>query len=140
MAKDAEKEVLESICTSAAGSGFISEDERQRLKAVFGERFERAIKSVEQSRVKKYTFKPSGRVVWIVVGREKEYEILPEAEYCSCDDFYFHVISTESGYCYHLIAQKLANALGQAELVEEGDEFFVSLMSEWRNQALRPDS
>jgi len=132
--------MLDSICASATRSGFISEVDHQRLKAAFGERFERATKSVEETRVKRYTFQPSGRVVWVVVGREKEYEILPKAEYCSCDDFYFHVISTDSEYCYHLIAQKLADALGMAGLVQEGDEFYDSLLNEWRRQALRASS
>ncbi|RJS90038.1 hypothetical protein CW700_01840, partial [Candidatus Bathyarchaeota archaeon] len=84
----------------------------------------------------RYTFQPSGRVVWIVVGKEGEYQILPRAGYCSCDDFYFRIINGEAGLCYHLIAQRLAEALGRFEEVEEGDEFYDALMAEWRSQAL----
>jgi hypothetical protein len=34
--------------------------------------------------------------------------------------------------CYHLIAQKIANALGWYETIEERDELYDSLMAEWK--------
>jgi predicted nucleic acid-binding Zn finger protein len=53
---------------------------------------QRLLRPLKENRVKKYTFKPSGRVVWVVVGKERDYLIMPDAEFCSCDDFYFRVI------------------------------------------------
>jgi predicted nucleic acid-binding Zn finger protein len=87
---------------------------------------------VERRRVKKYVFGPSGRVVWVVVGRESEYQVLPESGYCDCSDFYFRVVDGEVGLCYHLMAQRLAEVLEEYEEIREEDEFYEPLMEEWR--------
>jgi predicted nucleic acid-binding Zn finger protein len=87
---------------------------------------------VERRRVKRYVFEPSGRVVWVVVGRESEYQVLPESGYCDCSDFYFRVVDGEAGLCYHLMAQRLAEALVEYEEIREEDEFYEPLMEEWR--------
>jgi predicted nucleic acid-binding Zn finger protein len=50
---------------------------------------------VKEKRVKKYIFKPSNRVRWIVVGRTRDYIVLPSVGYCSCEDFFFRVMSHE---------------------------------------------
>lgn len=131
-----EQRVLREVCEEARRLGRLPEDRLGELRALLGERLERALRAVEEMRVKRYTFQPSGRVVWIVVGKEREYQILPRAGYCSCDDFYFRIINGEAGLCYHLIAQRLAEALGRFEEVEEGDGFYGTLMAEWRSQAL----
>ncbi|MCD6263162.1 hypothetical protein J7L60_01965 [Candidatus Bathyarchaeota archaeon] len=128
--------VLREICEEARRLGRLPGERLAELRALLGERLERALRAVEETRVKRYTFKPSGRIIWIVVGKEGEYQILPRAGYCSCDDFYFRIINGEAGLCYHLIAQRLAEALGRFEEVEEGDEFYDALMAEWRSQAL----
>lgn len=103
-----------------------------KLYETFGQRFTRAFEALKENRVKKYVFKPSGRTVWIVVGRERDYLIMPEVEFCTCDDFYFRVLDRKVHLCYHLIAQKLAKNLDWYELVEEHDELYDSLMIEWR--------
>jgi predicted nucleic acid-binding Zn finger protein len=131
-----EKKALREASEEARMLGRVSEERTTQLRSVFGDRFERALRLVEEKRVKKYLFEPSGRIIWIVVGKEKEYQILPRAGYCPCDDFYFRVINGETGLCYHLIAQCLAEALGIFEEVREGDEFYEPLMAEWRSQAL----
>jgi predicted nucleic acid-binding Zn finger protein len=87
---------------------------------------------VEQRRVKKYIFEPSGRVVWVIVGRKSEYQVLPESGYCDCSDFYFRVVDGEAGLCYHLMAQRLAEALEEYEEIREEDEFHAPLHEEWR--------
>jgi len=127
-----EVETARKICEEAGKTGRLTEEHRKRLREVFGERFEKAWKAVEEGRVKRYVFKPSGRVVWIVVGEEAEYRILPRAMFCSCDDFYFRVIGGERGMCYHLLAWMIAEALSRFEEVEEGDELYDDLMEEWR--------
>ncbi len=106
-----------------------------RLRSAFGDRFDKAWRLVEERRVKLYVFEPSGRWTWIVVGKGGEYQILPASGYCSCSDFYFRVIDGEAGFCYHLIGQRLAEALGSYDTVHEGDEFFDALMAEWREQS-----
>jgi predicted nucleic acid-binding Zn finger protein len=55
-----------------------------------------------------------------------------EAEFCTCDDFYFRVLDRKIHLCYHLIAQKIARNLGWYETIEETDELYKSLMNEWK--------
>ena len=133
-----ERAELREASEEAKSSGRLSKERVAELRSLFGERFEKALRLLEERRVKRYAFEPSGRIVWVVVGKEKEYQILPRAGYCSCDDFYFRVIDGETGLCYHLIAQSLAEALGVYEEIREGDEFYDSLVAEWRRQSIEP--
>jgi predicted nucleic acid-binding Zn finger protein len=87
---------------------------------------------MREGRVKKYVFSPSGRVVWVVLGRERDYLIMPEAEFCPCDDFYFRVLDKKVHMCYHLLTQKLAANLGWFELFEENDDSYGMLMKDWK--------
>jgi predicted nucleic acid-binding Zn finger protein len=86
--------------------------------------------------VKKYIFKPSGRIVWIVVGREQEYFLIPEF-YCQCDDFYINVvIRRKTTACYHILAQAIAERLGKFENFVASDSDFIRLNSEWKKQSV----
>ena len=128
-----ERRTLEGICDELRSTGEVTRAQWDRLKGALGERFDKAWELVEQRRVKRYLFEPSGRVVWIAVGRGSEYQVLPESGYCDCSDFYFRVVDGEAGLCYHLLGQRLADALNAYEEVHEGDEFHDGLMEEWRN-------
>jgi predicted nucleic acid-binding Zn finger protein len=132
MAENSESNILDVICREAKREGKLTGKNLTRLYEVFGSRFTRAFEALKDGRVKKYVFKPSGRTVWIVVGKEKDYLIMPEAEFCTCDDFYFRVLDREVHMCYHLIAQKLAKNLDWYETIEEHDELYDSLMAEWK--------
>lgn len=103
-----------------------------QLAMDFGERGENAWEILRENRVKRYTFKPSGRMVWIVVGREGDHLIYPAVGYCGCDDFYFFVMEGKALVCQHLIAQRLAERLGWFDAVEESDDLFDVLMEDWR--------
>lgn len=127
-----EEQILEEICKKIHEKGFLSEEQKQVLLKIFGKRLENALKTVEERAVKKYVFKPSGLTVWIIVGKERDYQVIPSVNYCSCDDFYFRVIGKEVPLCYHIIAQKIAEALNKFELITESDTFFDILMKEWR--------
>jgi len=83
-----------------------------KLSKIYGPRFLRAWELVKGRRVKKHVFQPSGKVMWIAVGREREYVIYPAVGYCSCEDFYFAVMGGEALACQHLIAQRLTESLG----------------------------
>ena len=128
----AETQSLQEICLEAKEKGQLTEDHFVELRTLFGQRFSNAWEAIEDSRVKRYVFKPSERVVWIVVGRKRDYLILPAAGFCSCDDFYFGVMEGKAFLCYHLIAQKLAEALGRYDQIEDDDELFEVLMREWK--------
>jgi predicted nucleic acid-binding Zn finger protein len=127
-----ETELLKKICKKAESEGKVTEVYLSQLSTAFGLRFKKAWESLKERRVKKYIFKPSGRVVWIVVGKERDYLLMTIADFCSCDDFYFRVMNREVHLCYHLIAQKLAKALKWYDLIEEEDELYDTLMKEWK--------
>lgn len=132
-----ERRILEGVCDSVRSSRQLTRSQWDRLRSAFGDRFDKAWRLVEERRVKHYVFEPSGRRAWIVVGKGGEYQILPASGYCGCNDFYFRVIDGEAGFCYHLIGQRLAEALDSYDLVHEGDEFFDALMTEWRDHPQR---
>jgi len=127
-----EIKVLEKVCEEAKTKGEVTGNQLTQLSEAFGSRFTKAWETLKEKRVKKYVFSPSRRIVWIVVGREREYQIMPAAGFCSCDDFYFRVMDQEAHICYHLIAQKIADALEWYDKVEEEDRLYDCLMEEWK--------
>jgi predicted nucleic acid-binding Zn finger protein len=132
MDESSETEMLNVICKEAKAEGKLTGKNLTKLYEIFGQRFTRAFEALKENRVKKYAFKPSGKTVWIVVGKERDYLIMPEAEFCTCDDFYFRVLDRQVHLCYHLIAQKLGKNLGWYETIEDHDEIYESLMAEWK--------
>ena len=125
--------MLNKICRTTKTEGKLSGKNLTALYDLFGQRFTKALDALKENRIKKYSFKPSSRTVWIVIGRERDYLIMPEAEFCTCDDFYFRVLDKKVHLCYHLIAQKIARNLGWYETIEENDELHETLMNEWKN-------
>ncbi|MDI9643768.1 MAG: hypothetical protein QFX35_00950 [Candidatus Verstraetearchaeota archaeon] len=98
------------------------------------QRISKALEAVESGAVKKYVFKPSMRTVWIVVGKEREYQVIPKL-YCQCDDFYINVvIRRKATACYHLIAQEIAESQGKYEKYNATDTDFLRLNKEWKRQ------
>jgi predicted nucleic acid-binding Zn finger protein len=135
MSDNQELDTLNAICREAKAAGKLSGNNLTELYELFGSRFSKALDALKEGRVKKYTFKPSGRVVWIVVGRERDYLIMPEAEFCTCDDFYFRVLDKKVHMCYHLLTQKIAQNLIWYESIEADDESYEMLMKEWKKAA-----
>jgi len=127
---------LEQILRDLRISREISSQNWQRLRNTFGDRFDRAWKLVTENRLKKYVFKPSGRTLWVAIGQNAEYLIYSNAGYCSCSDFYFRVLDHEKAYCYHLLAQKMAEALNHFDLVEEEDEAYQPLLEIWKEYSV----
>lgn len=136
MASLREHLVLEQILRDLRISREISSQNWQRLRNTFGDRFDKAWKLVTEKRIKKYIFKPSGRTLWIAIGQNAEYLIYSNAGYCSCSDFYFKVLDHEKAYCYHLLAQKIAEALNHFDLVEEEDEAYARLLEIWKEYSV----
>jgi predicted nucleic acid-binding Zn finger protein len=130
--ESSEIDELNVICKQAKVEDKLSGKNLTELYDLFGQRFTKALEALKENRVKKYVFKPSNRVVWIVVGRERDYLLMPEAEFCMCDDFYFRVLDKKIHLCYHLIAQKIARNLSWYDVIDENDELYQSLMTEWR--------
>jgi len=130
MKKTLEANLLEDICETVKSEGQVSEAHVARLSEAFGQRGAKALEALQEGRIKKYVFKPSGRVVWIVVGKRRDYLVMPAIDYCSCYDFYFQF---DHGHvCYHIIAQKLAEATGKFDSFEDDDQFYDVLIKEWK--------
>ena len=101
------------------------------LRGKFGEKLDRALKAFEDGHVKKYTFKPSKRQVWIVVGRTRDYQVIPRL-FCMCDDFYLNVVVRGSDpLCYHILAQMIAEVTQKFDKIEERDQKYELFMREW---------
>ncbi len=132
MNNNSEIDTLNAICREAKAENRLSGKNLTVLYELFGQRFTKALNALKENRVKKYVFEPSGRKVWIVIGRERDYLIMPAAEFCMCDDFYFRVLDKKIHLCYHLIAQKIARNLAWYETIEESDKLYESLMNEWK--------
>lgn len=127
---------LSSILDEISRKGAISDELRERLRSEYGLKFSNAEELVSSNAVKKYVFSPSKKIVWIVVGREKEYLVMP-GFYCQCDDFYINVvIRKRSKICYHLFAQALAERLGNYETYEVPDSDYIRLNNEWKKQSI----
>ncbi len=136
MREKSEAEVLEAVCADMRLQGNMSNAHVNTLVTRFGQRVNKALEALGESRIKKYLFQPSGRVVWIVVGKERDYLVMPASDYCSCDDFYYQF---DHGHlCYHIIAQKLAESLGRFDLFEDDDDFFDILIKEWKQPEEQP--
>lgn len=136
MKDKSEAEVLEAVCTDVRLEGTVSNNHVNTLITTFGQRVNKALEALSESRIKKYAFQPSGRIVWIVVGKERDYLVMPAGGYCSCDDFYYQF---DHGHiCYHIIAQKLAESLGRFDLFEDDDDFFDILIREWKQPEEHP--
>ncbi len=132
MDKKSEIDALNAVCKEAKKEDKLTGTNLATLSEIFNQRFTKAFEALKENRVKKYIFRPSGKTVWIVVGKERDYIVMPQAEFCTCDDFYFRVLDREIHLCYHLIAQKIANVLEWYETIEERDELHESLMQEWK--------
>jgi predicted nucleic acid-binding Zn finger protein len=130
--KPSEIELLERVCKEAKKEGKLDGSHLNQLYETFGTRFTKAWEALKEGRVKKYTFKPSNRVVWIVIGKERDYLVIAAADFCMCDDFYFRVLDQQIHLCYHLIAQKIAEVLGWYDKIEEHDDLHDTLMAEWK--------
>lgn len=128
--------ILEQILRDLRISKEVTRNNWQRLRKTFGDRFEKAWNLVSENRIKKYVFKPSLRTIWIAIGQNAEYLIYSHAGYCSCSDFYFRVLDHEKAYCYHLLAQKLAESLEYYDLVEEEDEAYLQLLGIWKEYSV----
>ncbi len=124
----AEEETLWMSLNETQRMGRLSPAARNLLSKAFGARFSNAVTAVETGRVRRIAFRPSNRTVWLVSGKEREYLVLSRAGFCSCEDFYFRVIGGEETLCYHLLAQRLAEALDKYIRVEENDDKYSEIV------------
>jgi predicted nucleic acid-binding Zn finger protein len=84
-----------------------------------------------------FEFTPSKRVVWVVQGRSSEYQVIPDLPFCYCDDYYFRVMDRKRALCYHIIAQRIAEALGQFSTIQKNDSQYSTITDRWRAKISR---
>ena len=134
-----ENKMMEEAYEELASRGELSIRLKERLEKTFGERFTNGWKLANSRSVRRYEFKPSSRVVWVVQGRKSEYQVMPDIPFCYCDDYYFRVMDKKRGLCYHIIAQHIAEALNKFEKISKRDSQYSSITDRWRAKEL-PES
>jgi predicted nucleic acid-binding Zn finger protein len=77
--------------------------------------------------VKRLLFKPSGRTVWIVVGKDNEHWADPDLGFCTCKDFYFKALSG-GAECYHLNSVRKAIEKSEQNTIEFTDDEYVQIL------------
>ena len=123
---------METLHTVAVlpGDGIGPEVTDQAIKAL------RAVEAVLASNVKKHVFKPSNRVLYLVVGRSGDEFIDPEVPYCSCEHYFYRVLGGKSRLCYHLLGYKIACESGDLEEIVFHDEEFGPFLKLLANDLL----
>jgi predicted nucleic acid-binding Zn finger protein len=132
--EESEIEILNEACKEISLKNKLTEELKAKLQKKLPKTFDEALQLVYAKRVKKYIFKPSCRVLWVVSGRKDEYQVIPEANFCSCNDFYFRVVGGKKKLCYHLIAQKIAEALKIYEEKKLTNGEYEKMMEKWRGK------
>jgi len=127
-----ENKLMEEAYAELKSQREISAELKEALKKIFGERFTNGWKLANSKNVRRYEFKPSGRVVWVVQGRKSEYQVMSDIPFCYCDDYYFRVMDKKRGLCYHIIAQRVAEALNKFQKISRNDSQYSSITNRWR--------
>jgi predicted nucleic acid-binding Zn finger protein len=65
----------------------------------------------------------------VVTGRGRDYQVLPDSSFCTCDDYYFRVMERKKQLCYHIIAQQLSVAMSKDNAIEMTDSRYPEITS-----------
>lgn len=107
----------------------ISQVEQHEFKKVLEEKKKHIHKIIENDGVFKYVFYPSLVSFWIVLGKTRDYLILPP-HYCSCMDFHYNAITRKLEICcYHVIAQIVAKISEKYMIIRKKDEVFTEYLN-----------
>lgn len=77
--------------------------------------------------IKQLVFRPSGRLLWVVVGRDNEHWSDPELGFCTCRDFYFKTLSG-GPECYHLRSVRKARENSRYITLEFDDRDYFNIL------------
>jgi len=121
------KDLLSEIYSKIKNKGLIDEDFVNFIESIFPDKSPNILKVIKRG-ITKYTFKPSGKIVWTAMGQNNEYLIYPKV-YCGCIDFYKNVvIKRVRGFCKHIIAQVICEALDNYQISIIEDDKFANFM------------
>ena len=121
------KDLLSEIYSKIKNKGLIDEDFVNFIESIFPDKSPNILKVIKRG-ITKYTFKPSGKIIWTAMGQNNEYLIYPKV-YCGCIDFYKNVvIKRVRGFCKHIIAQVICEALDNYQISIIEDDKFANFM------------
>lgn len=121
------KDLLSEIYSKIKDKGLIDEDFVNFIESIFPDKSPNILKVIERG-ITKYTFKPSNKIVWTAMGQNNEYLIYPKV-YCGCIDFYKNVVIKRiRGFCKHIIAQVICEALNNYQVSIIEDDKFTDFM------------
>jgi predicted nucleic acid-binding Zn finger protein len=83
--------------------------------------------TISSGSVKQMLFLPSGKKLWVVIGRDNEYWTDPELGFCSCKDFYFTTLSGGQD-CYHLKSVRKTIQQTGFKAIEFDDSDYINLL------------
>ena len=72
-----------------------------------------------------------------MTGRGRDYQVLPDSLFCTCDDYYFRVMEHKKQLCYHIIAQQLSEAVSKHSVREVTDALYPEITSKFTMVASR---
>ncbi len=123
------KDLLSEIYSKIKNKGLIDEDFVNFIESIFPDKSPNILKVIKRG-ITKYTFKPSGKIVWTAMGQNNEYLIYPKV-YCGCIDFYKNVVIKRiRGFCKHIIAQVICEALNNYQVSIVKDDKYASFMDD----------
>ncbi len=104
----------------------------QAFAQQYGDTFYKALKKLESHNllVYKYHFHPSNYIIWIVQGQSNPYILYPGL-YCECYNFMMTAVHRNKQFtpCKHLLAQRIAETLGQFQIKSFPDTDFNTVMA-----------
>ncbi len=92
----------------------------------------KAIQAVNENRVIKISFYPSGFTLNVVKSSRHDmyYLVYPEIHYCTCNDFFFNnILRKKKTKCYHLIAYEIAKRKNHINELKYRDKDFKKIYS-----------
>lgn len=107
---------IDELFARLRGEKVLSPELRGEILKIFGDRGGKALKGIDEHRIRKY------RDFFVVIGSSGEYVV--EEEFCTCRDFIYR-----KGKCWHELAVRIAAATG---LYTEVDLWYQETWSEDR--------
>jgi predicted nucleic acid-binding Zn finger protein len=96
--------------------------------AKYGPKFTKAVEIVSGRGVKEHRFNPSGRVIYTVVGSTGDEFIDPQKPFCSCSNFFFHVLAGRDDICYHLLSYRIAFESKKLDVIKFSDDEYSAVI------------
>ncbi|KAI3431608.1 hypothetical protein D9Q98_004657 [Chlorella vulgaris] len=123
--------VASEILAAVAAAGSATDEQLSNLHFLYDSHFAKALQIVDQGGVWCFVGASSGRRVYQVQGHSNEHYVVHPAHYCSCQAFFFDVVSkAEAAACKHQLAARLADALNKTRVQTVSDIALGHLLAE----------